>query len=167
MRKLISSIRSLVKVAWSRVSGGVRHPGRAGEAGQQAALLAMMLPAILAMAGLVVDGGAFLVQYKRAQVAIDSAAFAAAQRIDRGQFFRDQIVVIEPGEAASTGGLYASLNSRGNVRVTAITVYGNTVIVNGYATIEPVFLKMFGVGSRTIRVTSQASPLYGINRQGQ
>jgi uncharacterized membrane protein len=145
----------------------VRHPGRAGEAGQQAALLAMMLPAILAMAGLVVDGGAFLVQYKRAQVAIDSAAFAAAQRIDRGQFFRDQIVVIEPGEAASTGGLYASLNSRGNVRVTAITVYGNTVIVNGYATIEPVFLKMFGVGSRTIRVTSQASPLYGINRQGQ
>ena len=160
MQRLLSLIRSLVKTT-------ARRYARDGQSGQQAALLAMMLPAILAMTGLVVDGGAFLVQYKRAQVAIDSAAFAAAQRIDRGQFFRDQIVVLEPGEAAATGGLYGSLNSRGNVHVTAITVYGNTVIVNGYATVDFAFLKMFGVRSRTIRLTSQASPLYGIDRQGQ
>ncbi len=149
------------------IAATARYQRRHGQVGQQAALLAMMLPAILGMAGLVVDGGAFLVQYKRAQTAIDSAAFAAAQRIDRGQLFRDQIVVLTPGEASAMGGQYASLNSRGNVKVTSITVYGNVVIVNGYATIEPVFLKMFGVGTRTIRVTSQASPLYGIDRQGQ
>src|SRR5574341_305697 len=149
----MNGMQSMLSPFLKFIQAAVRYQRRHGQAGQQAALLAMMLPAILGMAGLVVDGGAFLVQYKRAQVAIDSAAFAAAQRIDRGQFFRDQIVVLEPGEAASTGGLYGSLNSRGNVHITAITVYGNTVIINGYATVEFAFLKMFGVASRTIRLT--------------
>ncbi len=135
--------------------------------GQSAVLIAVSLPALLAIAGLVVDGGYLLVEYKRAQVAIDSAAFAAAQRIDRGQFFRDQIVVLNPGEAVSTGSLYGSLNSRGQVKVTSIEVYGNKVIANGYTQVDTIFLKMFGVGPVTLRLTSQASPLYGASREGQ
>lgn len=130
-------------------------------------MLATSMPVILAMTGLLVDGGRLIVEYKRAQVAIDSAAFAAAQRIDRGQFFRDQIVVIDPGEAVTIGSLYGSLNSRGTVKVTSIEVYGNVVVARGYAEIDPIFLKMFGAGQVHLDLVSQASPLYGILREGQ
>ncbi len=130
-------------------------------------MLATTMPVILAMTGLLVDGGRLIVEYKRAQVAIDSAAFAAAQRIDRGQFFRDQIVVIDPGEAVTIGSLYGSLNSRGTVRVTSIEVYGNVVVARGYAEIDPIFLKMFGAGQVHLDLVSQASPLYGVLREGQ
>ncbi len=130
-------------------------------------MLATSMPVILAMTGLLVDGGRLIVEYKRAQVAIDSAAFAAAQRIDRGQFFRDQIVVIDPGEAVTIGSLYGSLNSRGTVKVTSIEVYGNVVVARGYAEIDPIFLKMFGAGQVHLDLVSQASPLYGVLREGQ
>ncbi|MEK7277963.1 MAG: pilus assembly protein TadG-related protein [Chloroflexota bacterium] len=156
MRVLIDFIASLF-----------RNYARHGEAGQQAVMLATSMPVILAMTGLLVDGSRLIVEYKRAQVAIDSAAFAAAQRIDRGQFFRDQIVVLDPGEAATIGSLYGSLNSRGTVRVTSIEVYGNVVVARGYAEIDPIFLKIFGAGQVHFDLVSQASPLYGILREGQ
>lgn len=140
---------------------------RAGERGQNAVLIAAALPGVLAMIGLMIDGGQLMIEYKRAQVAIDSAAFAAAQRIDRGQFFRDQIVVLSPQEATATGGLYGTLNSRGSVKVTAIEVYGNVVVARGYAQIDTIFLKMFGAGKVRLDLTSQATPLYGISRAGQ
>lgn len=143
------------------------YPRRAGERGQNAVLLAAALPGILAMIGLMIDGGRMLIEYKRAQVAIDSAAFAAAQRIDRGQFFRDQIVVLNPQEATATGGLYGTLNSRGSVQVTAIEVYGNVIVARGNAQIDTIFLKMFGAGPVRLDVSSQATPFYGISRVGQ
>lgn len=142
-------------------------PRRTRERGQSAVLLAAALPGILAMIGLMIDGGQMLIEYKHAQVAMDSAAFAAAQRIDRGQFFRDQIVVLNPQEATATGGLYGTLNSRGSVKVTAIEVYGNVVVARGSAQIDTIFLKMFGAGPVRLEVSSQATPFYGISRVGQ
>lgn len=137
------------------------------ERGDIAVTFAILLPSILAVMALLIDGGYMMIQFRRAQIAVDSAAFAAAQRLDRGQFFRDQIVVLEPQEAVSTGTVYGSMNSRGNVRVTSVEIYGNRVIARGYATVDTIFARMFGLSQFTIPVASNAAPLYGIDRQGQ
>ncbi len=138
-----------------------------GEAGQQALLLAVMLPMLMAAAGLLVDGGRVLLEYRRAQVAIDSAAFAAAQRVDRRAFFLSQAVVLDPAEATTTGSLYGSLNSRGSVTVTGIQAVGNVVVARGYAEVDTVFLRLFGAGRVHLDLVSQAAPVYGIWKETQ
>jgi uncharacterized membrane protein len=146
-------------------TGRARHAP--GQRGQTAVLLAVMLPALLAIVGLMVDGSRLLIMQRRAQIAIDSAAFAAAQRIDRGRFFYTQSVQLNAIDAISTGSVYGTLNSQGSVRVTSISVYGNRVVALGYAEVEPIFLKMFGVQSVTINLSSSAVPAFGIQREQQ
>jgi uncharacterized membrane protein len=122
---------------------------------------------LMAAAGLLVDGGRLLLEYRRAQVAIDSAAFAAAQRVDRRAFFLSQAVVLDPAEATTTGSLYGSMNSRGSVKVTGIQVYGNVVVARGYAEVDTVFLRLFGAGRVHLDLVSQAAPVYGIWKETQ
>ena len=137
------------------------------EAGQHALLLAVLMPMLIAGAGLLADGGRMLVEYRRAQIAIDGAAFAAAQRVDRSVFFNNQAVILQAGEAVAIGGLYGSLNSSGAVRVTSIEVNGGYVIARGYFETEPLFLGLFGMGRVHKNLTSLAVPSYGIFRETQ
>ena len=129
-------------------------------------MVALFLPLLMALAGLMADAGRLLVEYRRAQVAIDSAAFAAAQMVDPDTFRATQAVVLS-GQASAVGGLYGSLNSRGNVRVTSIAVSGGQVTAYGYTRVTPIFLRMFGVGPVTLQLVSRGVPSYGISQENQ
>lgn len=145
-----------------------RQPGvHRSESGQTALFIALFTPLLLVAVGALADAGRLLVEYRRAQVAIDAAAFAAAQRVDRNAFLSNQAIVLDPAEAVATGGLYGSLNSRGSVRLTAIEVSGGVVIARGYAEVDTIFLALFGAGRVHLDLTSRAVPLYGIWRETQ
>lgn len=137
------------------------------ESGQQAVLIAVLTPLLIAAAGVLADAGLLLVEYRRAQVALDSAAFAAAQRVDTSAFLAGQAIILDPAQALPVGGLYGSLNSRGSVRITAIEVQSGAVIARGYALVEPRFLALFGAGTARLDLASSAMPAYGIWREGQ
>ena len=92
----------------------VRHPEGANR-GQAILLIALMLPLMLGMAGLVVDGGMLLVARRTAQTAADAATYAAAYDLLEGK-----------GAAAATASAlyYAAENGYNNDGTT------NTVTVS-------------------------------------
>lgn len=143
------------------------------ERGQIALLLALFLPLLLIAAGLVVDGGRMLVEYRRARVAVDSAAYAAGLALDREAFTGAddragaQAVRLEPGQAWRNATTYGDRNAYGAVEITAIEVDGARVRVGATARIQSLILKLFGVGPVELRLVSRAELLYGIEEAGQ
>lgn len=61
-----------------------QHPGARRRAGKVLLMFVVLLPALLAFAGLVIDGGVLLNGYRRAQHATDAAATAAARSLAAG-----------------------------------------------------------------------------------
>ncbi len=139
----------------------------ARQGGQIVVLTAICLPLLIALAGVIADGGRLLVEYRRAQVAIDAAAFAAAQVVDVHTFLESQAVVPHYTGGAQFGGLYGGLNSRGRVHVTSIAIENGQVVARGYTDVDTFFLKMFGVGPVHLTLTSRGVPAYGIYRETQ
>ncbi|HYN70220.1 MAG TPA: Ig-like domain-containing protein [Candidatus Eisenbacteria bacterium] len=76
-------------------------PRHAGERGQVVVLLALGLVAMLAMGGLLVDGGMVFAQHRQAQSAADTAALAAAEAATYGSY--GSMVGAAQGIAAANG----------------------------------------------------------------
>lgn len=115
------------------------------EHGQIATMFALLLPVLVGLAGLVVDGGVLMVQYRRAQVTLDSAALAAATQLDRPGFTADNTIQLDPAEAAALAIQYAHENGQGHVTVTGINVSGTKVTVYGAVASPTVFMRIFGI----------------------
>lgn len=62
-------------------TSGARPPVPGARRGQIMVLFALMLPVLIAMAGLIVDGGRFLAERQQVQAAVDAAAWAAANEV--------------------------------------------------------------------------------------
>lgn len=82
----------------------VRTDRRRGEQGQAIPLLALFLVAIVATAGLLIDGGIGWVNRRQAQTAADLAALAAAKAIIAGRFACDASGAAAAQAAASEVG---------------------------------------------------------------
>src|SRR3954453_8014860 len=61
-----------------------RRPSGPARAGKYMILLALVLPLLLGMTGLTVDGGTLLAAQRQAQNVADAGALAAAQELFRG-----------------------------------------------------------------------------------
>lgn len=144
---------------------------RQAESGQVAVMLVILLPVLLGLAGLVVDGGIMFVHYRLGQTIVDDAAYAAATALDEGTLLGiTNEVVLDPGEACRRASENAAENSARNGGVlggVSCSVSGTNVIVSGQVTSPTIFLQIFGIGQVTFDLTSSAELKYGITEEGQ
>lgn len=127
--------------------------------------IVFMLPALLAMVGLVFDGGMMWNQFRRAQWAVDGAAVAAASEIDP-HVYRDLGQVVLGPDAYHTASYYARLNDP-SLHVTSVYIQDNIVYVRAWVQIDTYFLGVFGVSGSRVNVRGRERPAWGISEREQ
>ena len=96
-----------------------KGPHRLPESGQILILFAVVLPVLAVMVALMVDIGGAAITYHRAQVALDAAAFAAAQAVDLDALDHTQSVQLDPYLAGQLGQQLRSLAEKVAVQIHA------------------------------------------------
>ena len=136
------------------------------ERGQIALMLAAVFLALVALAGLVVDGGLMLLYYRIGRVTVDSAAVAAATQLDKVAFRESNDVLLHADDACAAAYSYAIFNGRGVVSISC-SVEANLATVTGRVEAPTVFLRIFGITSVPFSVSATAELKYGITQEGQ
>ena len=149
--------------------GAVSARGQHGQLqrGQILLLFAVVLPVLAAMVALMADIGGAAITYHRAQVALDAAAFAAAQAVDLDALDHTQRLQLDPYLAGQLAGQYASLNSRGQLQIVSFYVDRDTVYVTGQMMYRTLFASALGIDTVRARVVSSATPGFGIATGGE
>ena len=129
-------------------------------------MLAAVFPVLVALAGLVVDGGLMLIYYRIGRVTVDSAAVAAATQMDEVVFDQENEVVLDAGRACDEAQQYAVFNSRGVVSISC-SVEANRATVIGRVEAPTLFLRVFGIRSVPFSLSATAELKYGITEEGQ
>ena len=145
---------------WSR-KYGVGSKGRwrgPDEQGQVLVWVLVLLPLLLLMAALLIEGGLMYRTYRLAQMAADAAAHAAAQELDVALYLRTGRVALTPN-AATVAQTIAATNTRGQVTCGVPQVWANRVELICQANLHPVVL----IGGPTVHVSvrGRARPAWG------
>lgn len=137
---------------------------RRDEAGTATAFVVLLAAILLALAGLVVDGG--LAINARQQVAddVEQAARAGAQRVDLLTLRRAGVVRIEAGaaEQAAVGFLATRGYPGGDVAVSATDT---EVTVRGRREVPTALLSLVLIDSFTVEASAQARAAVGITAE--
>lgn len=120
--------------------------------------LVVLLLAVFAVFGLVVDGGARLDGQRRATDQAEQAARAAAQAVNPASL-RTGTTTLDPAAARAAASRY--LAAAGNVSLTGIQVSGTTVTVHVTTAVQPAVLSIVGIGTLTVTGTGRAELLRG------
>ncbi len=144
-----------------------RKTGQNGERGQVLVWAVILLPLLLALVGLVFDGGMLWVQYRKARWAINGAAVSAATLVDVPHYIETGQVVL--GEnALDIADYYARRNYPAlHVRDVYVDNVDNVVYVEGWFRTRTTFLSMFGVSGFRVNVRGKERPAWGISEEGQ
>lgn len=126
--------------------------------------LLILLPLLLLMAGILIEGGLMYRAYRLAQLAADSAAHAAAQELDTALYLRTGRVALTP-QAAAVAQAFAAPNARGPITCGTPQIWANQVELICQATLHPVVL----VNGPPVRVTvrGRARPAWGALLEGE
>ena len=135
--------------------------------GQIVVYMAVVFPLLMMLFMLLIDFGGTSLTYHRAQIALDSAAFAASQEIDLEEFYANNRVYLDPARAPGAAGIFATGNGRDSVKVTGIYVYRDQVTVMGIAEYNTVFAHFIGIPVVRMEVSSSSAPAYGIDERWQ
>ena len=140
---------------------GVGSKGRwrgPDEQGQVLVWVLVLLPLLLLMAALLLEGGLMYRTYRLAQMAADAAAHAAAQELDVALYMRTGRVALTPN-AATVAQTIATTNTRGQVTCGVPQVWANRVELICQADLHPVVL----IGGPTVHVSvrGRARPAWG------
>lgn len=132
--------------------------GRRGEEGRVTAFVVSAFAGLLAMAGLVLDGGLALAAKVEAIGQAQEAARAGAQRLDLAAYRADGTLQVQPAEAVTAAKRYLdAVGATGTV-----TVVGNTVTVT-ITTVRPTqLLDLVGIDALTVAGTGSAQPHRGV-----
>jgi Flp pilus assembly protein TadG len=130
-----------------------------GEEGSVSLFLVVLLLAVFAVFGLVVDGGARLDGQREATNQAEQAARAAAQAVNPTSLRDGTTTTLDPAAARAAASRY--LASTGNVTLTGIRVVGNTVTVSVTTTVQPAVLSIIGIHTLTVTGTGRAQLLRG------
>ena len=122
------------------------------------AFLVALTTSLLALAGLVLDGGLALATKVQAAGVAEAAARAGAQAIDLGAYRLDNRLTLAPDQAASRA--QAHLSAAGVDG--KVTVSGNTVTVVVTASQRTQLLGLVGISSISVKATGHASPHRGV-----
>ena len=113
--------------------------------GQTTAMVTILVPAILLLGGLVLDGGTILASRREATALASGAARAAIQEIDPASLRAGAIEIDgEAAEAAATGFL-TEVGEEGDV-----VVYPDRVEVTVTVIARPFLLRIVGIGDRPV-----------------
>jgi len=133
---------------------------------------ALGLMTLLAFLGLIIDGGLMLANYRRAQLAADTAAQAASHAVSIEVFWRTNQVVLA-SQAATERAQWildqngAATDGRPLLANVQIECGANWVRVIGQARLRTFFMRMFGIPEVRVPVRSVAYPAYGIEWEWQ
>lgn len=145
-----------------------RHP-RACQAdsdadrGSLTLMLAVLMVALLALSGLVIDGGRKLNESADAYAIAQEAARAGAGMVDRSAAYRSGTFQVDPGQAVAAARAYlASAGYRGSVSVDGADRIRVTVTVT-----EPTLvLSLIGIDTMTSTGAAVASLVTGVTGPG-
>lgn len=132
--------------------------------GQYLLWAAIALPLFLVLLGLIIDGGFMFVSYHVARKAMNAAAQAAAQEVERGRYVATGELALSP-HAFPVAVEYARANSYGIAHPTRVTIWARRVRVEGYAELPTVFMRLFGKSSVRVRMVSHARPAFGATEE--
>lgn len=121
------------------------------------AFLISLTASLLALAGLVLDGGLALASKVQAAGAAEAAARAGAQTIDLSTYRLDNRLELASAQAVSRA--QAHLSAAGVEG--KVTVAGNTVTVIVITTQRTQLLGLVGISSITVQASGHASPHRG------
>ena len=128
------------------------------EQGQVLVWVLVLLPLLLLMAALLIEGGLMYRTYRLAQMAADAAAHAAAQELDVALYMRTGRVALTPN-AATVAQNIAATNTRGQVTCGVPHVWANRVELICQADLHPIVL----ISGPTVHVSvrGRARPAWG------
>jgi len=128
-----------------------RRPG--GDRGQITAFVAVVIVGLLALAGLVVDGGRALAAKSRAIGLAAEAARAGAQQLDLATYRTTGTRQLDPAAARAQATAYlAANNAHGETAATT-----QTVTVTVWLTTDTALLGLVGVTTLTATATATAA----------
>jgi uncharacterized membrane protein len=136
----------------------MRYDRWRGERGQAIAWVAVFLPALLVVLGLVVDGGLAFAARRDLQDLADGAAAAGAMQIDQTTFVTSGAVQTDSAHAQTAALSYLASHPEVGADVKAGT---NSVQVTVRETYTPVFLRLFGVRTVNLAATATADARIG------
>jgi len=133
------------------------------ESGQVAVLVVVMALGLMAIAGLVADGGSMFAARRDLQGLADGAARAGAMAVDVNEFRASggRMVRLDPETARQRAEAY--LVASGFTGSEVVQANQQTVIVTVKEEKPTSFLRIVGVGSFGISASSTARPRHGIS----
>jgi uncharacterized membrane protein len=135
---------------------------RRDDRGTVSAFVVCFTVAMLAVAGLVVDGGYTLATRRQAFNEANAAARAGAQAIDEAALRADGTIRLQEGRARTLAlDHLTAAGLEGTVKVV-----GDTVTVHVTTTQDPAILGIIGVGPFTIEAEGSARAVEGVRTGG-
>ena len=136
--------------------------GREKEEGQVLIWLLILLPLLLLLVAMLIEGGLMFRTYRLAQMAADAGAHAAAQEMDVAVYQAHGRVILSP-QAAEVAQRYAVINARGPIACAQPQVWAGRVRLRCSATLQPQFIS--GVPEIRVVVLGNARPAWGATRE--
>jgi Flp pilus assembly protein TadG len=134
--------------------------GRFGrdDRGQSLTWVAVFLPALLVVLGLVLDGGLAFANRRALQDLADGAAAAGAMQIETSAYATGGTVRIDASQAQSAAQTYLARHPSVSSTVTVGPTWVKVTVREAWPT---VFMKLFGVRSVTMSATATATARIG------
>jgi Flp pilus assembly protein TadG len=131
---------------------------REDERGQAIAWVAVVLPALLVVLGLVLDGGLAFAARRDLQDVADAAAQAGAMQVDQTTYAATANVQLDPEQARQAA--TRSLSAHADV-TPGVAVGSDWVQVTARKSWPTVFVRLFGVREMTMTATATAHARVG------
>ncbi len=129
------------------------------EHGQAIVLVALMMTGLIAVVGLVTDGGLVFSQRRDLQNAADAAALAGAMQIDENVYRATGEVVLD--QAAAREAAMAYLENEGNLTY-SVLVQPTGVQVSVSRQASTGFLRVIGINGVEVSARGSAQPRHGV-----
>jgi hypothetical protein len=153
--------RAAARTGAGVVSGGIHADG---EGGSLTLMLLALFIALLALAGIVVDGGSKLDQAENAAAYAQEAARAGAGMVNQGHAYATGTFTVDRGQAIAAARQYlATAGAPGTVAPAG----ANSITVTVTLTEPTKWLSMIGIDSMTSTATATASLVSGVTGPGQ
>lgn len=138
---------------------------RDDESGQAMIMVAILMVGLVAVVGLVTDGGMVFTQRRDLQNVADAAAAAGASQVDEDAYRASagETVVLDESAAYDAAARY--LDKEGDLDY-SVTVAPNRVDVSVSRQATTGFLRVLGFDGVDIDASSTAEPRYGIDTAG-
>ncbi|MGH3157490.1 MAG: pilus assembly protein TadG-related protein [Streptosporangiaceae bacterium] len=144
-------------------TGHARRPDARCDRGSLTLMLAVLSVALIALAGLVIDGGAKLAEAENASAVAQEAARAGAGMISRSRAYGAGQFTVDPGQAVAAAQEYlAAAGYRGS----ATTVGSASIRVTVHVTEPTRVLSLIGIDTMTATATATATLEAGVTGPG-